>query len=99
LEVMKRFVILGHHLPRHYGIAPFTTHLADRPERESSSRASVQRDYGIVGGKADAHLLTLLREFRIADRHDALHRAIRAEFRAAHSHRRAGPPVRWVMDC
>ena len=26
---MKRFAILGNHLPRHCGIATFTTHLAD----------------------------------------------------------------------
>lgn len=29
LQVMKRIAILGNHLPRHCGIATFTTHLAD----------------------------------------------------------------------
>jgi glycosyltransferase involved in cell wall biosynthesis len=108
---MKRFAILGNHLPRHCGIATFTTHLADalaaeRPETDvfvlamndagrrhaypsrvrfeiaesdldSYRRAadflnvnqvdvlSVQHEYGIFGGKAGAHLLTLLRELRM----------------------------------
>jgi glycosyltransferase involved in cell wall biosynthesis len=108
---MKRFAILGNHLPRHCGIATFTTHLADGlatalpdsdvfvvamndagrrhtyPSRvrfeiadgdlDSYRRAadflnvnqvdvlSVQHEYGIFGGKAGAHLLTLLREVRM----------------------------------
>jgi glycosyltransferase involved in cell wall biosynthesis len=108
---MQRFAILGNHLPRHCGIATFTTHLADglaaeRPDADvfvvamndagrrhvypsrirfeiaesdldSYRRAadflnvnqvdvlSVQHEYGIFGGKAGAHLLTLLRELRM----------------------------------
>jgi glycosyltransferase involved in cell wall biosynthesis len=34
LETMKRFAILGNHLPRHCGIATFTTHLADALAKE-----------------------------------------------------------------
>jgi glycosyltransferase involved in cell wall biosynthesis len=105
---MNRFAILGNHLPRHCGIATFTTHLADalgqaapeadgfviamndagrqhaypprvrfavsEPDLASYRRAadflnvnqvdvlSVQHEYGIFGGKAGSHLLTLLRE-------------------------------------
>jgi glycosyltransferase involved in cell wall biosynthesis len=107
----KRFAILGNHLPRHCGIATFTTHLTDAlveerpdidvlvvamndaghrhaypprvrfeiPEGDLASyrRAaaflnvnqvdvlSVQHEYGIFGGKAGSHLLTLLRELRM----------------------------------
>lgn len=110
-EAMTRVGILGNHLPRHCGIATFTTHLADalaalRPDGDvfvlamndagrhhaypgrvrfeisegdldSYRRAadflnvsridvlSVQHEYGIFGGKAGAHLLTLLRELRM----------------------------------
>ena len=109
--MIKRFAILGNHLPRHCGIATFTTHLTDAliderpdidvlvvamndagrrhaypsrvrfeiPEGDLASyrRAadflnvnqvdvlSVQHEYGIFGGKAGAHLLTLLRELRM----------------------------------
>src|SRR6185436_5543756 len=105
---MKRIAILGNHLPRHCGIATFTTHLADalatemsgtdsfvlamndagrdhayparvrfeiaEGDRDSYRRAadflnvnridvlSVQHEYGIFGGKAGAHVLSLLRE-------------------------------------
>src|SRR5690349_17949940 len=105
---MTRVAILGNHLPRHCGIATFTTHLADALDRaapeantfvvamndpgrhhaypprvhfaasegdlSSYRRAadflnvnhvdvlSVQHEYGIFGGKAGVHLLTLLRE-------------------------------------
>jgi glycosyltransferase involved in cell wall biosynthesis len=108
---MDRFAILGNHLPRHCGIATFTTHLADAltdaspgadgfvvamndsgrhhayPPRvrfaisEADPSAyrraadflnvnhvgvvSVQHEYGIFGGKAGAHVLTLLRELRM----------------------------------
>jgi glycosyltransferase involved in cell wall biosynthesis len=103
--------LLGNHLPRHCGIATFTTDLGDAlgkafpdlacfvlamndrgkgypyPERvrfeiaesdlASYDRAadflnvndadvlSVQHEYGIFGGKAGAHVLTLLRELRM----------------------------------
>jgi len=109
--MIKRFALLGNHLPRHCGIATFTTHLADALTAElpgadgfvlamndasrqyaypprvrfeisesdlsSYRRAadflnvnqvdvlSVQHEYGIFGGKAGAHLLTLLRELRM----------------------------------
>jgi len=108
---MNRLAIIGNHLPRHCGIATFTTHLAEAlstalpgvdsfvlamndagrrhsyPSRvrfeieeadiESYRRAadflnvnqvdllSVQHEYGIFGGKAGAHILTLLRELRM----------------------------------
>src|SRR5438874_1974989 len=108
---MTRFAILGNHLPRHCGIATFTTHLADALERAMTDAdgfvvamddpgrqhaypsrvrfaipeadlsayrraadflnanhvdiVSVQHEYGIFGGKAGAHLLTLLRELRM----------------------------------
>src|SRR3954468_24450259 len=108
---MKRFAILGNHLPRHCGIATFTTHLAEAVGGElpdvdgfvlamndagrrhaypprvrfeitegdlgSYQRAadflnvnqvdvlSVQHEYGIFGGKAGAHVLSLLRELRM----------------------------------
>jgi len=108
---MKRIAILGNHLPRHCGIATFTTHLADaltaelpstdsfvlamndaggdyaypsrvrfeiaEGVRDSYRRAadflnvnrvdvlSVQHEYGIFGGKAGAHVLSLLRELRM----------------------------------
>src|SRR5437868_9571327 len=110
-SVIKRFAILGNHLPRHCGIATFTSHLTDAliderpdvdvlvvamndagrhhaypsrvrfeiPEGDLASyrRAadflnvnqvdvlSVQHEYGIFGGKAGSHLLTLLRELRM----------------------------------
>ncbi len=103
--------MLGNHLPRHCGIATFTTDLIDAlagvlpradcfvvamndsgrrhayPPRvrfeiaESDLTAyrratdylnvnppdvvSVQHEYGIFGGKAGAHVLTLLRELRV----------------------------------
>ena len=109
--MLKRFAMLGNHLPRHCGIATFTTHLVDalkdeRPDvdgfvlamndaghrhaypprvrfeipegdLESYHRAadflnvnqvdvlSVQHEYGIFGGKAGSHLLTLLRDLRM----------------------------------
>ena len=108
---MKRLALLGNHLPRHCGIATFTTHLADAlapalpgvdtfviamndagrrhayppqvrfeiAEADSASyrRAadflnvndvdvlSVQHEYGIFGGKAGAHVLSLLRDLRM----------------------------------
>ena len=108
---MKRLAILGNHLPRHCGIATFTSHIADALATElpdadtfvlamndagrrhtypprvrfeiaegelgSYRRAadflnvnqvdvlSVQHEYGIFGGKAGAHVLTLLRELRM----------------------------------
>jgi glycosyltransferase involved in cell wall biosynthesis len=108
---ITRFAMLGNHLPRHCGIATFTTHLMEAlnderpdvdgfvlamndagrrhaypsrvrfeiPEGDLASyrRAadflnvnqvdvlSVQHEYGIFGGKAGAHLLTLLRELRM----------------------------------
>ena len=108
---IRRFAVLGNHLPRHCGIATFTTHLADAlagelpgadgfvvamndigrqhdyPSRvrfelkegdlASYRRAadflnvnqvdvlSVQHEYGIFGGKAGAHVLTLLRALRM----------------------------------
>ncbi|MCL4813746.1 MAG: glycosyltransferase family 4 protein [Vicinamibacteraceae bacterium] len=108
---LQRVALLGNHLPRHCGIATFTSHLADAlaqalpavdtfvvamndagrrhayPSRvrfEISERDSdgyrraadflnvnrvdvlaVQHEYGIFGGKAGAHLLTLLRELRM----------------------------------
>jgi glycosyltransferase involved in cell wall biosynthesis len=108
---IARFAVLGNHLPRHCGIATFTTHLADAlgaelPDADgfvlamndvgrqhayparvrfelkegdlaSYRRAadylnvnqvdvlSVQHEYGIFGGKAGAHLLTLLRALRV----------------------------------
>jgi glycosyltransferase involved in cell wall biosynthesis len=109
--MITRFAILGNHLPRHCGIATFTTHLTDAlvderpdvdvlvlamndagrrhaypsrvrfeiPEGDLASyrRAadflnvnqvdvlSVQHEYGIFGGKAGSHVLTLLRELRM----------------------------------
>src|SRR5437764_14491444 len=109
--MMTRFAVLGNHLPRHCGIATFTTHLTDAliderpdvdvlvvamndagrrhaypsrvrfeiPEGDLASyrRAadflnvnqvnvlSVQHEYGIFGGKAGSHVLTLLRELRM----------------------------------
>lgn len=109
--MIKRFALLGNHLPRQCGIATFSTHLTDAlaaalPEADgfvvamndaspphayparvrfeinegdltSYRRAadflnvnqvdvlSVQHEYGIFGGKAGAHLLTLLRELRM----------------------------------
>ena len=108
---MKRLAVLGNHLPRHCGIATFTTHLADAlgrtlpdvdtfvvamndagrhhayPSRVRFEIAegdlaayrraadflnvndvdvlSVQHEYGIFGGKAGAHVLTLLRDLRM----------------------------------
>ena len=108
---IRRFAVLGNHLPRHCGIATFTTHLADALTAElpdadgfvvamndigrqhdypsrvrfelkegdlaSYRRAadflnvnqvdvlSVQHEYGIFGGKAGAHVLTLLRALRM----------------------------------
>lgn len=108
---IRTVALLGNHLPRHCGIATFTTDLTDAlgaagpdlacsvvamndrgkaysyPERvrfeiaesdlDSYHRAadflnvngadvlSVQHEYGIFGGKAGAHLLTLLRELRM----------------------------------
>ena len=108
---IRRFAVLGNHLPRYCGIATFTTHLADAltaelPEADgfvlamndvgrkhayparvrfelkegdlaSYRRAadflnvnqvdvlSVQHEYGIFGGKAGAHVLTLLRALRM----------------------------------
>src|SRR5688572_82726 len=108
---LKRFAVLGNHLPRHCGIATFTTHLAEALVNElphadgfvlamndagrrhaypsrvrfeiaesdlgSYRRAadflnvkqvdvlSVQHEYGIFGGMAGAHVLTLLRELRV----------------------------------
>ena len=110
-EKLKRVAVLGNHLPRHCGIATFTTHLADALAKElpgvdglvlamndagrrhvypsrvrfeiaesdlgSYRRAadflnvnqvdvlSLQHEYGIFGGKAGAHVLTLLRELRV----------------------------------
>jgi glycosyltransferase involved in cell wall biosynthesis len=109
--VVGTVAMLGNHLPRHCGIATFTTDLSEAigaeladvdcfvlamndaghvyayPERvrfelaESDIAAyrraadflnvnavdvvSVQHEYGIYGGKAGAHLLTLLRELRM----------------------------------
>jgi glycosyltransferase involved in cell wall biosynthesis len=109
--MIRRVAVLGNHLPRHCGIATFTTHLADalaeqRPDVDmlvvamndagrhhaypprvrfqipegdlvSYRRAadflnvnqvdlvSVQHEYGIFGGKAGSHVLTLLRELRM----------------------------------
>jgi glycosyltransferase involved in cell wall biosynthesis len=108
---IRRVAVLGNHLPRHCGIATFTTHLSDaiasvgpdldcfvlamndgrhqhaypgrvRFELSDSdtgayTRAadflnvndvdviSVQHEYGIFGGKAGSHVLTLLRELRM----------------------------------
>ena len=108
---LKRFAVLGNHLPRRCGIATFTTHLTEalaaelpgadgfvlamndagrrhlypprvRVEVGQSELAayvraadylnanqvdvlSVQHEYGIFGGKAGAHLLTLLRRLRM----------------------------------
>jgi glycosyltransferase involved in cell wall biosynthesis len=108
---IHRVAILGNHLPRHCGIATFTTDLSDAiasADREldcfvlamndgrhqyaypsrvrfeladndtgAYTRAadflnvnavdviSVQHEYGIFGGKAGSHLLTLLRELRM----------------------------------
>jgi glycosyltransferase involved in cell wall biosynthesis len=106
---IRTVTLLGNHLPRHCGIATFTTDLADAlegadldcsvvamndrgkgysyPERveleiaesdlSSYHRAadflnvndvdvlSVQHEYGIFGGKAGAHLLSLLRDLRM----------------------------------
>jgi glycosyltransferase involved in cell wall biosynthesis len=108
---MKRLAILGNHLPRHCGIATFTTHLSDalaavlpdvdafviamndagrrhaypsqvrfeiaEGDLASYRRAadflnvndvdvlSLQHEYGIFGGKAGAHVLTLLRDLRM----------------------------------
>ena len=108
---LKRFAVLGNHLPRQCGIATFTTHLAEALANElphadalvlamndagrrhtypsrvrfeiaqsdlsSYRRAadflnvnqvdvlSVQHEYGIFGGKAGGHVLTLLRELRM----------------------------------
>jgi glycosyltransferase involved in cell wall biosynthesis len=108
---IRRVALLGNHLPRHCGIATFTTHLSDaiaaaRPDLDcfvlamndglhqhaypsrvrfeladnylgAYTRAadflnvnavdviSVQHEYGIFGGKAGSHLLTLLRELRM----------------------------------
>jgi glycosyltransferase involved in cell wall biosynthesis len=108
---IKRFAVLGNHLPRRCGIATFTTHLTDaladelpgadgfvlamndagrhhhypprvRVEVGQSELAAyvraadflnanqvdilcVQHEYGIFGGKAGAHLLTLLRRLRM----------------------------------
>lgn len=110
-ESMHRIAMLGNHLPRHCGIATFTTDLSEaiararpaidcfvlaindvghqhayppRVEFEineadlvSYRRAadflnvkgvdvlSVQHEYGIFGGKAGSHVLTLLRELRM----------------------------------
>src|SRR5690349_19466835 len=111
ISAIRRFAVLGNHLPRQCGIATFTTHLTDSlsealpdaeafviamndagrthayPERvrfeiaqgdlASYRRAAdflnvnrvdivaVQHEYGIFGGKAGSHLLTLLRELRM----------------------------------
>ena len=107
---IRRIAMLGNHLPRHCGIATFTTHLTDAIEAEFPAlecivlamndanehaypprvrfeigendvaayrRAadflnvntvdvlSVQHEYGIFGGKAGAHVLSLLRELRM----------------------------------
>lgn len=106
---IRSVTLLGNHLPRHCGIATFTTDLADAlaaanvecsvvamndrgkgygyPERvrfeiaesdvgsyhraadfmnvNAADVLSVQHEYGIFGGKAGAHLLTLLREQRM----------------------------------
>jgi glycosyltransferase involved in cell wall biosynthesis len=108
---IRRVALLGNHLPRHCGIATFTTHLSDAiasagpdldcfvlamndglhqhayPPRVRFELAdndlgaytraadflnvnavdviSVQHEYGIFGGKAGSHLLTLLRELRM----------------------------------
>jgi glycosyltransferase involved in cell wall biosynthesis len=108
---IRRFAVLGNHLPRRCGIATFTAHLTDaladqlpgtdgfvlamndagrrhqypsrvRVEIGQSDLAayvraadflnanqvdvlSVQHEYGIFGGKAGAHLLTLLRRLRM----------------------------------
>lgn len=110
-QTIHRIAMLGNHLPRHCGIATFTSDLADaiasnRPEIDcfvvavndmgyrheyparvafeitesdlaSYRRAadflnikgidvlSVQHEYGIFGGKAGGHVLTLLRELRM----------------------------------
>ena len=110
-HAIRRFAVLGNHLPRHCGIATFTTHLADaltaelpdadgfvlamndvgrkhaypprvRFELKEGDLASyrhaadflnvnqvdvlsVQHEYGIFGGKAGAHVLTLLRALRM----------------------------------
>jgi glycosyltransferase involved in cell wall biosynthesis len=108
---IRRIAMLGNHLPRHCGIATFTTDLADaiaratpaaecfvlavndagrrhaypprvqfeitEPDLISYRRAadflnvtgvdvlSVQHEYGIFGGKAGSHVLTLLRGLRM----------------------------------
>src|SRR5687768_7096959 len=108
---LKRFAVLGNHLPRQCGIATFTTHLTEALANElphadgfvlamndagrrhaypsrvrfeiaesdlgSYRRAAdflnvnqvdvlcVQHEYGIFGGQAGAHVLTLLRELRM----------------------------------
>jgi glycosyltransferase involved in cell wall biosynthesis len=108
---INRIALLGNHLPRHCGIATFTTDLSDAiaavgPELDcfvlamndgrhrhsypsrvrfeladndlaAYTRAadflnvnavdviSVQHEYGIFGGKAGSHVLTLLRELRM----------------------------------
>ncbi len=106
---IRNVALLGNHLPRHCGIATFTTDLADalaeaqlgctvvamndRGKRYAYSERvrfeiaesdlgsyhraadflnvndadvlSVQHEYGIFGGKAGAHLLTLLRDLRM----------------------------------
>ncbi len=108
---IRRVAMLGNHLPRHCGIATFTTHLSDAiaaaaptldcfvlamndgrhqhayPGRVRFELAdndigaytraadflnvnavdviSVQHEYGIFGGKAGSHLLTMLRELRM----------------------------------
>jgi glycosyltransferase involved in cell wall biosynthesis len=110
-ESIHRIAMLGNHLPRHCGIATFTTDLCDavanarpqvdcfvlavndvgrrhaypsrvqfelsEPDLVSYRRAadflnvkgvdvlSVQHEYGIFGGKAGSHVLTLLRELRM----------------------------------
>src|SRR6266581_3187608 len=108
---IRRIAMLGNHMPRQCGIAPFTTDLSDviaaigpdldcfvlamndgrqrhadpargRFELADSDIAaytraadflnvndidviSVQHEYGIFGGKAGGHLLTMLRELRM----------------------------------
>jgi glycosyltransferase involved in cell wall biosynthesis len=108
---IRRVAMLGNHLPRHCGIATFTTHLSEAiataaPDLDTFVLAmndglhqhaypgrvrfeladndiaaytraadflnvnavdviSVQHEYGIFGGKAGSHLLTLLRELRM----------------------------------
>jgi glycosyltransferase involved in cell wall biosynthesis len=110
-DKIHRIAMLGNHLPRHCGIATFTTDLVDaiadrhpeiacfvvavndtgcrhdypprvefeitEPDLASYRRAadflnvkgidvlSVQHEYGIFGGKAGSHVLTLLRELRM----------------------------------